>query len=159
MELRSKVVQGFLAAAVGMGLLVGASDSQATNYRYLCTSVQGACDYTGPNAPVLRADVCYNAASGVSTLKGSGACTGGETPYYVEHGEIIDPLSSQVASYVALNDACDQGYCSAGSPNGVEEALCCDGDGNCTQHVGGTCTGEIVFCADWTGTECSDGSN
>lgn len=80
-------------------------------YRYLCTSVPGSCEYSPPTAPVLGSDVCYTRATGTIRLKRTAPCPTGSWPYYLEHGEVVDPLIGSVVAYAPLDNACDAGLC------------------------------------------------
>lgn len=123
------------------GMLISA-DAFA-QYRELCSSVPKACTYTGPEAPVLRANVCWNGSS--ARLKTTSPCPSGSWPYYVGFGEIIDTQGT-IAAYVPLDWACSNpGICVAGPvPDGAtEEPLCCNG--SCVPLANG-CDGAILLC-------------
>jgi hypothetical protein len=111
MELHSRVFKVALASAIGLFAVMGSQqESSATTHRYLCTSIPSACEYAPTSAPVLRADVCWNGSS--AHLKpANGNCPTGQWPYYVEAGEVVDPITNQVQAYVPLDDGCDLGYC------------------------------------------------
>lgn len=131
--------------------LLAPSDA-AAQYRFLCTSIPAACTYTGPNAPELRADVCYGTAIGIR-LKGTAPCPTGSWPYYVEHGEVIDPVTNVVSAYVPLDNACDHpGICVDGPPPPDAEPfiMCCTGNqsGSETCVSGAVCGGTIYYCND-----------
>jgi hypothetical protein len=131
-------------------LLLAPADVDA-QYRYLCASAPSACTYTGPNAPMLNATVCYGSAIGVR-LKGSAPCPSGSWPYYLDFGEVVNPLTNQVAAYIPLNDACDQpGLCVKGPPpaGSQEYPMCCvttNGEEICYQ--GSACGGTLWWCND-----------
>lgn len=134
--------------ALVLALLVAPADVSA-QYRYLCTSIPAACMYTGPNAPVLKADVCYGSAIGIR-LKGSAPCPSGSWPYFVDAGEVIDPVTNAVAAYIPLDDACGQpGLCVDGPPPGgtQEYPMCCNSNNVCT-HNTVDCQGTKLFCHD-----------
>lgn len=110
---------------------------------YLCTSIPTACDYAGPDAPVLQAEVCWNGT--LVTLKGTSPCPSGSRTYWAEHGS-IDPLTGGVQAYIALDDACTHGWCielTSGTawPSNAGE-VCCQ-----PEPVTGTCTLEVLDCA------------
>jgi hypothetical protein len=122
-------------------------------YRYLCTSIPSACTYTGPDAPALKENVCYGSTTGIRLMSGS-SCPSGSWPYFVEYGEVVDPLTNQVAAYIPLDDACAQpGLCVAGPPPpGAQEfPMCCTGNtsgGDQTCVNGTSCGGTLWFCFD-----------
>lgn len=131
--------------------LLAPSDASA-QYRYLCTSIPFACTYTGSDAPQLNADVCYGSAIGIRLMSG-GSCPTGSWPYYVSHGEVVNPLTNQVSAYVPLDDACDHpGICVDGPPpaGAQEYPMCCTGNasGNETCVSGVSCGGTLYFCHD-----------
>ncbi|MFV8754494.1 hypothetical protein ACNOYE_28430 [Nannocystaceae bacterium ST9] len=131
--------------AVAMLLVPARAD--ATTYRSLATSAPSACVYTGPDAPVLKADVCWNRVE--LRLKGTAPCASGSYPYFVEYGEVIDPTYGLVLAYIPLDDACAAGFCIEAVPSGPVEAepLCCNPEkDDCTLHIQGQCNDTIVFC-------------
>ncbi len=137
-----------LAATAGMLLVSTSKPTEASSYRYLCTSVPSACEYTGPDAPVLRADVCWNGS--VALLKGTAPCATSSWAYYVDYGS-VDPLTGEVAPYVPLDDACDLGYCEVLQPNETlpedEGEICCPEGVNteaCTLDP--DCNDVMVYC-------------
>lgn len=143
----SKVAPLSLLAAA---LMLAPDQAQAGEYRALCTSAGKACVYTGPEAPVLSTNVCWN---GVDVrLKGSGSCAAGSWPYYVDFGEVIDPVLGLVIAYIPLDDACDMGSCSDLTSNEgpfTAEPMCCyPGQENCTPNLEGQCpNGKVlVWC-------------
>jgi hypothetical protein len=95
--------------------------------------------------------VCWNGS--VAYLKGTGSCPSGQWPYYVESGEVVDPVTNLVAAYVPLDDACDMNYCDIKPPEAGPTqpgAMCC-GTAGCTDLASGsTCGGSTVtvWCAD-----------
>ncbi len=130
-------------------------DSAASEYRYLCTSVPSACEYAPPTAPSLKADVCWNGS--VARLTPTAGCQTGEWPYYVEAGEVVDPLTNEVQAYVPLNDACGRGYCIVKPPGAGPTqpgALCC-GESGCESTLTVNCgeNKELVFCGDGESAE------
>lgn len=145
-----------LPAAALLFLMPDDADAQ---YRYLCTSVPSACTYTGPDAPMLEANVCYGSAIGIRLMSG-GSCPTGSWPYYVEAGELVDPTTNEVAAYIPLDDACSRpGLCVEGPPppGAQEDAICCNADYVCTPAAGACGAGEIgYFCHD--GVSNDDGT-
>jgi hypothetical protein len=155
MAIRNRVFIGAPISSLGLALIMSfmaASPAQASQ-RYLCTSAPAACEYAGPDAPVLAALVCWNGT--VATLKGSVPCPSGSWTYWVEHGS-IDPLTGVIQAYVALDDACAHGWCTTLMPGTEPPAddgeVCCQPDpvtGNCTLEVL-DCTGEILWCESYS---------
>jgi hypothetical protein len=139
--------------ALIVGLTLGPAEADATQYRYLCTSIPAACTYTGPNAPTLGAEVCYGSASGI-VLKGTAPCPSGTWAYYVDYGEIVDPVANTVAAHVPLDNACDQpGLCVDGPPPPGAQPfpMCCTGNmsgGSQTCVSGASCGGTVYYCQD-----------
>lgn len=137
--------------SLALAFLLAPSDVDA-QYRYLCTSIPSACMYTGPDAPQLNANVCYGSALGIR-LMGGGSCPTGSWPYYVAHGEVVNPVTNAVAAYIPLDDACDHpGICVDGPPPGGAQPfiMCCTGNqsGSETCINGATCGGTIYYCND-----------
>lgn len=134
----------------------------SATYRDLCASVPAACEYTGPDAPALGADVCWSTSTGVR-LKGTGACPSGAWPYYLAYGEIVDPVTGAIAAYVPLDWACSHpGICEEGDPptssDPQEQTLCCE-FGFCVPVTEVPCDSQnsiLVFCFD--GVTNTDGS-
>ena len=147
-----------LAFVLVLGL--GSQDAHATNYRDLCSSVPSACEYTGPNAPVLAVDVCWSRATSTATLMTGATCPTGSWPYSVKYG-LVDPLSLVVTGFIPLDDACSRpGLCSPGylAPGSTwtSAAMCCI-NGTCWPQVGyDGCSGQILFCAN--GVSNDDGT-
>ncbi len=146
-ELSSKVFLFTLAA----GLLGFAPQPpvEASSYRSLCDSAPAACSYTGPSAPVLKADVCWNRVT--ATLKGTAPCMTGSWAYFVEYGEVIEPLTGLVQAYIPLDDACEHGYCVGYAPAEPtwSDALCCTSetaDSCVPKPPTVSCNGKVVFC-------------
>ena len=53
MELRSRVFKVALATVVGLVAVISSQvESEASSYRYLCTSLPSACEYAPATAPV-----------------------------------------------------------------------------------------------------------
>jgi hypothetical protein len=143
-----------LAASTSSGLALAllSSSGVEAQYRDLCTSVPTQCAYMGPDAPLLQANVCFGSTIGVR-LMGSGSCPSGSWPYYVHHGEVVDPITNQVAPYIALDDACERpGICVEGPPpaGSQEFPMCCatNSQGAETCYDGGSCGGSIWWCYD-----------
>jgi hypothetical protein len=138
MALRSKVFKVALTTAFGLVIGVGTQvESQASGYQYLCMTKPNACEYAPRTAPQLNADVCYDGVS--SVLKGAGNCPANAFPFFVDSGEVTDPLTGTVQPYIALPDACGMGYCVANNPNdppGEEGAMCCDAGNGCYETAG-----------------------
>ncbi|NJK31791.1 MAG: hypothetical protein HC927_04845 [Deltaproteobacteria bacterium] len=138
-----------LTALVIAGALMVPSSALASSR--LCASVPSYCIYTDHNAPVLEADVCFSATTG-AILKGASGCPKEARPYFVEHGEIVDPMSGAVAAYIPLDNACSvPGVCVAppdGHNPGPGYPICCDDDDQCTNYQGGACAGTLYFCID-----------
>lgn len=137
MVLRSRLFK--VALATAFGLVCGAgmqTESEASGYQYLCMAKAGLCEYAPSTAPQLNADVCYNPIAGTVKLKGGAACLPGTYPFFVDRGEVTNPVTNEVQAYIALADACDLGFCVANNPNdppGEEGPMCCDpGTGSCT---------------------------
>src|SRR5690606_30825239 len=88
---------------LGFGLMFGLALSPASadaEYRYLCTSVPSGCDYSSPDAPVLAANVCWGRMIGVRLMPTTGTCPSGSWPYYVKYGEVVNPITNEVAAYM-----------------------------------------------------------
>lgn len=124
--------------------------SSAAAYSELCDVVPAACDYAGPDAPLLQADVCWSGT--VASIK-TGSCPTGTTPYHVEYGEVLG--TGEVQAYISLPDACAEGYCIE-PPDPLPEPLdggeiCCDDQDppHCTLSLL-DCTGDIVWCDSYT---------
>jgi hypothetical protein len=117
-------------------------------YRYLCTSVPRACRYAPPTAPVLGVDVCYTKSTGTIRLKGTAPCPTGAWPYFLKHGEVVNPLNGSVVAYAPLDDACDAGLCLEYTPHvgGQENPMCCENGGPCWDGV--ACGGVLYWCHD-----------
>lgn len=123
----------------------------AAQYRELCASVPSACEYTGPNAPLLQANVCFGSTFGVRLMTGS--CPSGSWAYFVKYGEVVDPLTNQVAAYIPLDDACAKpGLCVDGPPPPGAQPfpMCCteNSQGVETCYDGGGCGGTLWWCND-----------
>lgn len=151
-----------VAAAMALALTTVPVTADA-GYRDLCDSSK-ICEYTGPNAPLLDADVCLDAAGQVR-LKGSTPCAAGAVPFHARYGEIYEPLAQLVVAYIPLESACSQGLC-AQLPDGAsppeestEEVICCIG---AICWPGLTCEGTLFWCNDGVSNEdgtvtCFDG--
>ncbi len=136
--------------AVVVALVVGLAgvDAHATN-RELCVSVPGECEYSGPNAPVLAANVCWFRSTSSTRLLTGATCPTGGWPYFVKYG-VVDTLTLEVTGFVPLEDACSRpGLCQPGSfapPNTTTEVACCYG-GVCWPIDATNCVGgELLFC-------------
>ncbi|EDM77436.1 hypothetical protein PPSIR1_38014 [Plesiocystis pacifica SIR-1] len=134
------------------------------DYRDLCDSAP-VCEYTGPDAPVLDADVCLD-ATGQVHLKGSVPCAAGAVPFHVRYGEVYDPIAQLVVAYTPLADACAQpGMCEpmldGPVPPTNAEAICCVG---AICWPGSDCGGTLFWCEDGVSNEdgtvtCFDASD
>lgn len=144
-----------LALVVGLGLF-DTPAAMATNYRDLCGSVPSACEYTGPDAPLLAAAVCWERSTSTARLMTGGACPTGSWPYFAKHG-VVEPLTLTVAAFQPLDDACARpGLCQPAimapstTTGGV---ICCFGD-VCYPAEGEDCYGgELFFCFDGVSNE------
>ncbi len=128
-----------IAALISMPLL----GSGAQAYDPFCTSLDRPCGYVGPNPPVLNKNICWSSATGALTLKGTAACPSGSAPFFAVYGEKI-----RTKLYIYITNACSLGLCLPFDSNSgpfESEALCCDGNENCTE-VNGYCPHDIVFC-------------
>ena len=152
MALRGNVFKIALATAVGLAIGVGTQmESEASGYRYLCMIKPNSCEYAPSTAPTLNADVCWSTSS--VKLKGTATCPTGSYPFYVDSGEVTNPLTGTVQAYIKLPDACDMGFCIPNDPNdppGEEGPMCCDAaTGGCVETVS-ICPPEkvAVWCDD-----------
>lgn len=129
----------------------------SATYRYLCTSVPSACTYVpDDNVPVLNADVCFSTSGGIK-LKGTANCPSGTWPYFVYHGEVVDPLTGDVDAYIPLDNACEvAGLCVEYVPHtgGSSAPMCCDEEYTCVPEL--TCGGTLWWCHD--GVSEADGT-
>jgi hypothetical protein len=138
MALRSKVFK--IALATGFGLVIGVGtqvESQASGNPYLCMSKPNACEYAPRTAPQLNADVCYDGST--SKLKGAGNCPANAFAFFVDAGEVVDPVTGTVQPYIALPDACGMGYCvpdDINDPPGEPGPMCCDASNGCVETAG-----------------------
>lgn len=149
MELHSRVFKVALASAIGLFAVIGAQEeSAASEYRYLCTSVPSACEYAPPTAPSLKTDVCWDGSA--AFVMPAGGCGAGEWPYYVEAGEVVDPVTNQVEAYIPLNDACAAGFCVVKPPGttGTTATPICCGSYGCVAKDGAcpASTEEVLWC-------------
>jgi hypothetical protein len=120
-------------------------------YRNLCTSIPSQCIYTPANVPKLDANVCYGRTYGIRLM--SGSCPTNTWPYYVDYGEVVDPITNAVAAYIPLDNACDHpGICEVGPPppDAEEFPMCCTGNtsGEETCVNGVSCGGTLYYCND-----------
>lgn len=129
--------------------LAGSHDAHASTYRDLCSSVPGECEYTGPNAPVLAANVCWSRTTSTALLMSGATCPTGSWPYTVKYG-VVDPLTATVTGFVPLDDACSRpGLCSPGylaPPNTWTEPMCCTNGACWPLDAEQGCGGEILLC-------------
>lgn len=153
----------FSTLTLALPLLLMASRADATTYPDLCGSVPSACEYSGPNAPVLAAAVCWSRLTKITTLMVGGACPTGSWPYFVKYG-VVDPLNLHVSAFVPLEDACSRpGVCLPGSfapENTTSAPMCCVGDQCWTIEEGlgpVNCEGEVLYCSE--GVTNDDGTS
>ncbi|PRQ02495.1 hypothetical protein ENSA5_22460 [Enhygromyxa salina] len=152
---RKQLILSALVAAV----VTPAASASASTYRNLCMAAASQCTYTGPDAPVLAAEVCLSRA-GVITLKDQ-TCAADTRGYFVEHGEVVDPQTGEVAAYIPLDDRCGEaGMCSKAPPPGdsQEMPICCFYNSSGVEVCvnGNTCGGTLWFCHD--GVSNDDGT-
>jgi hypothetical protein len=128
--------------------LIAIPSTADAEYRQLCTSVPGACEYSPANVPKLLADVCHDPSNNAITLKGAAACQSGSRTYTVIYGEVLDSLTGEVAAYIPLDDACAAGRCAAYVPHENPQAygMCCQNGGPC--WPGNSCGGVLYWCND-----------
>ncbi|NVB40304.1 hypothetical protein G6O69_37185 [Pseudenhygromyxa sp. WMMC2535] len=136
------------AALLGVVVSLLTPGSASAQYRDLCDSTQ-VCDYTGPNAPVLDADVCLD-QTGQTRLKGSTPCPAGQVPFHVRYGELLDPVELLVVAYTPLENACSiPGLCDPGDyapgETSTAQAICCFGN---VCWPGVDCGGTLMWCDD-----------
>jgi hypothetical protein len=136
-----------------VGLLV--SQPASAEYRDFCGSVPGACEYTGPDAPVLAANVCWSRSTSTATLLTGATCPTGSWPYFVKYG-LVDALSVHVTAFIPLDNACSRpGICQPGEfapPNTTTAAICCPDF--CWPYESAECEGQdILFCSDGASNE------
>ncbi|PRP99354.1 hypothetical protein [Enhygromyxa salina] len=136
------------------------SSASASTHRNLCMSAPTHCTPTGTQVPRLDASVCLS-RSGELTIRGTAPCPADAWPYYLEHGEVVDPTTGQVNAYLPLDDACSQaGMCEKGPPpdGTLEFPMCCyvnqGGEQVCVN--GFSCAGTIWYCYD--GVSNDDGT-
>ena len=117
-------------------------------YRYLCTSVPGACEYSPANVPKLLADVCYNPSNNAIRVKGTAPCPTEAKAFTVIHGEVVDSVTGEVVAYKPLDDACAAGFCADYVQHGGPQAytMCCESGGPC--WPGALCEGVLYWCHD-----------
>lgn len=137
------------ALLLGAALGLADTDAHATN-RELCSSVPGECEFSGPEAPVLAANVCWFRSTSTTKLMTGATCPTGASPYFVKYG-LVDPLSQEVSGFVPLDYVCSRpGLCQPGGfapPTLWEEPACCYG-GVCYPFEGtnGCDGGELLLC-------------
>ena len=142
-----------LVIVVGM---VGSHPASATTYRDLCGSVPSACEYTGPDAPVLAVAVCWARTTSTTTLMTGATCPTGSWPYFAKYG-VVDPFTLQVNAYQPLDDACSRpGLCqpSIQAPTTTTTGVICCFGGTCYPAYDDQCYGgELLFCLDGVSNE------
>ena len=143
-------------ALVATAGLIGSPLANATNYRDLCSSVPSACEYTGPDAPVLAAVVCWERSTSTARLMTGASCPTGSWPYFAKYG-VVEPLTQNVTAFLPLDDACSRpGLCQPAiqAPSTTTVApICCFGD-VCYPAYDDQCYGgELLFCFDGVSNE------
>ena len=144
-------------ALVATAGLIGSPVANATTYRDLCGSAPSACEYTGPDAPVLAAVVCWSRTTSTTTLMTGASCPTGSWPYFAKYG-VVEPLTMHVTAFLPLDDACSRpGLCLPGSfaPQSTASAAMCCYDNVCWPAVGvDACQGgELLFCSNGVSNE------
>ena len=114
------------------------------------SNTRGGCVYSGPDAPTLDAKVCWDGTT--ARLKGLTACPTGQRTYMAKFGEVINPLTLEVAAYAPLPDACTLMTCAEGNsinaPEIEDQPACCEGN-NCEPIAAGAiCDGDMGWCVD-----------
>ena len=148
MRNRGSILAGLaLLAAIG---LLDTPIAKATTYRDLCSSVPSACEYTGPDAPVLAAVVCWERSTSTARLMTGASCPTGSWPYFAKYG-VVEPLTQTVTAFQPLDDACSRpGLCQPGilaPPTTTGAVMCCFGD-TCYPAGGDECYGgELFYCS------------
>lgn len=148
-----------LALVLVVAGMLDSPSASATTYRDLCGSVPSACEYTGPDAPVLAAVVCWSRTSLTTRLMTGATCPTGSWPYFAKYGQ-VDPLTLLVHAYVPLDDACSvPGLCQPAiqaPATTVGDVICCL-NGSCWPAEGDECYGgELFFC--FNGVTNEDGT-
>ena len=154
MRNRGSILAGLaLLAAIG---LLDTPIAKATNYRDLCSSVPSACEYTGPDAPVLAAVVCWERSTSTARLMTGASCPTGSWPYFAKYG-VVDPFTLQVNAYQPLDDACSRpGLCqpSIQAPTTTTTGVICCFGGTCYPAYDDQCYGgELLFCLNGVSNE------
>lgn len=160
------VMRANINIAGALPLTVGLIMSQPARaeYREFCGSVPSECEYTGPWAPVLAANVCWSRTTSTATLMTGATCATGSWPYFVKYG-LVDTLSLHVTAFIPLDDACSRpGLCQPWNfapVNTTTAAMCCPDD--CWPAESQQCEGQELFlCLDGVSNEdgtvtCIDG--
>ncbi len=152
--LSRRQIHSSLLCTVVLALGLAGPQLASAAYRDFCTSVPSACHYTGPDAPVLAANVCWSKSTGIATVM-SGGCPTGSWPYFVKYG-IVD-VFGVVTAFIPLDDACSRpGICQPGylaPPSTNEAPICCPDD--CWPADSPACVGqdEFLFCDDGVSNE------
>lgn len=113
------------------------------------TALKG-CEYSDTNAPLLNLDVCWDGST--ARLKGPLACPGRQLKYHAKYGEVINPLTGQIAGYAPLPSSCEAVPCmpsDTDSFNYDDGVACCNPNtGDCwAPDANGNCTvGDITWC-------------
>ncbi len=152
---------GSSLALVLLAGLMGSSLANATTYADLCGAVPSACEYTGPEAPLLEAVVCWSRSTPTPTLRlmTGASCPTGAWPYLAKYG-FVDPLTLAVTAYRPLDDACSRpGLCQPGilAPTTTTADVICCLWGVCWPAEGDQCYGgELLYC--YEGVTNEDGT-
>jgi hypothetical protein len=135
-----------LAALLSFTVGLLAHQTARAEHRDFCGSVPSECEYTGPWAPVLAANVCWSRTTSTATLMTGATCPTGSWPYFVKYG-LVDALSLHVSAFIPLDDACSRpNICQPGAlapPNTTEEPICCPGD--CWPAESAQCAGQELY--------------
>ncbi len=135
-------------------MLTFAQAKDAHAYADLCSSIPGECEYTGPTAPVLAANVCWSRTTSTARLMTGATCPSGSFAYFLKYG-VVDPFTSIVTGFVPLNDACDVGLCAPSylAPANTWPGVMCCIEGVCWPGDGSHCEGELLFCSNGVSNE------
>ena len=119
------------------------------------------CEWTGPDAPRLDANICCTIEDSTARceLANSRGYCGAGARLFCEYGAVDD--DGVVSCARAYPDACDEGLCVAGPAGEPEpyEVLCCSPGGVCvgvTLETIDDCVGSFVGCDH--GIENTDGT-
>ena len=120
------------------------------------------CEWTGPDAPTLEANVCCSIAADDSVqcqlANLRGYCSSGAR-MWCERGE-VDSATGVVTCMQVFPDACDGGFCVQAPPQAPQEdapqLLCCGAGGCVPIGWGENCEGSYAMCS-W-GMTMADGT-